>query len=127
VKPEVSNAYVLVRNLQSSATCLDFGEFIVSRVGLRFTELRQFFSAVDVEAKDWILEKAYGPMDSPIERIPIDIEEILLLLRLFHTGELAFIKLVMEVLGSGVPREQLFVTTKLWVQDASYEGAKRAV
>jgi 2,5-diketo-D-gluconate reductase A len=28
---------------------------------------------------------------------------------------------------SGVPREQLFITTKLWVQDASYEGAKRAV
>lgn len=29
--------------------------------------------------------------------------------------------------NSGVRREQLFVTTKLWVQDASYEGAKRAV
>lgn len=28
--------------------------------------------------------------------------------------------------GSGVAREELFVTTKLWVQDASYEGAKRA-
>jgi diketogulonate reductase-like aldo/keto reductase len=28
--------------------------------------------------------------------------------------------------GSGVPREELFVTTKLWVQDASYDGAKRA-
>lgn len=27
---------------------------------------------------------------------------------------------------SGVPREELFVTTKLWVQDTSYEGAKRA-
>ncbi|HTK80608.1 MAG TPA: aldo/keto reductase [Rhizomicrobium sp.] len=27
----------------------------------------------------------------------------------------------------GIPREQLFITTKLWVQDASYEGAKRAV
>src|SRR5690348_6556092 len=27
----------------------------------------------------------------------------------------------------GIAREQLFVTTKLWVQDASYEGAKRAV
>src|SRR5579862_3541539 len=27
----------------------------------------------------------------------------------------------------GVPRDQLFITTKLWVQDASYEGAKRAV
>ena len=28
---------------------------------------------------------------------------------------------------SGVPREELFVTTKLWVQDASYEGAKAAL
>lgn len=27
----------------------------------------------------------------------------------------------------GVPREKLFITTKLWVQDASYEGAKRAI
>ena len=27
----------------------------------------------------------------------------------------------------GVPREELFTTTKLWVQDASYEGAKRAI
>ncbi|WP_195282380.1 aldo/keto reductase [Harryflintia acetispora] len=27
----------------------------------------------------------------------------------------------------GVPREELFLTTKLWVQDASYEGAKAAV
>lgn len=27
----------------------------------------------------------------------------------------------------GVPREELFITTKLWVQDASYKGAKRAI
>ncbi|MBF9238623.1 aldo/keto reductase [Hymenobacter sp. BT683] len=27
---------------------------------------------------------------------------------------------------SGVPREELFITTKLWVQDASYDGAKQA-
>ena len=27
----------------------------------------------------------------------------------------------------GVPREELFITTKLWVQDASYEAAKRAI
>lgn len=27
----------------------------------------------------------------------------------------------------GVPREDLFITTKLWVQDASYEGAKKAI
>ena len=28
---------------------------------------------------------------------------------------------------SGLPREEVFVTTKLWVQDASYEGAKSAL
>ena len=27
----------------------------------------------------------------------------------------------------GVPREELFITTKLWVQDASYEGVKKAI
>ena len=27
---------------------------------------------------------------------------------------------------SGVPREELFVTTKLWIQDAGYESAKKA-
>lgn len=27
---------------------------------------------------------------------------------------------------SGVPRDQLFITTKLWVQDAGYEGTKKA-
>jgi diketogulonate reductase-like aldo/keto reductase len=27
---------------------------------------------------------------------------------------------------SGVPREQLFITTKLWIQDAGYESTKRA-
>lgn len=27
--------------------------------------------------------------------------------------------------ASGVPRKDVFVTTKLWIQDASYEGAKR--
>lgn len=27
----------------------------------------------------------------------------------------------------GIPRDELFITTKLWVQDASYNGAKRAL
>lgn len=28
---------------------------------------------------------------------------------------------------SGIPREKIFLTTKLWVQDTSYDGAKRAI
>lgn len=31
------------------------------------------------------------------------------------------------VAKSGIPRDQLFITTKLWVQDASYEKAKDAI
>lgn len=31
------------------------------------------------------------------------------------------------ILESGVPREELFVTTKLWVQDAGYEKTKAAI
>ena len=27
----------------------------------------------------------------------------------------------------GIPRDELFITTKLWVQDASYDGAKSAL
>jgi diketogulonate reductase-like aldo/keto reductase len=27
---------------------------------------------------------------------------------------------------SGVPREELFITTKLWIQDAGYDSARRA-
>ena len=27
---------------------------------------------------------------------------------------------------SGVPREEIFVTTKLWIQDAGYDSARRA-
>ena len=28
---------------------------------------------------------------------------------------------------SGIPREEIFITSKLWVQDASYEGARAAI
>ena len=31
------------------------------------------------------------------------------------------------IANCGVPREELFITTKLWVQDASYEAAKKAI
>jgi hypothetical protein len=90
-------ALVLVRNLASSAEHLDFGEFIIDQVGLRFNELREVFSSIDVNRDDWILEKPYtllplGPPGSPVGGIPNDIEDILLLLRLYKTGDISFIK-----------------------------------
>lgn len=34
---------------------------------------------------------------------------------------------IKKAIRAGVNREELFITTKLWVQDSSYEGAKKAV
>jgi hypothetical protein len=90
-------ALILVRNLASSAEGLDFGEFTINLVGLQFKELRQVFSSVDVNQDDWVLEKSYtqfplGPPGSPVGGIPNDIEDILLLLRLYKAGDISFIK-----------------------------------
>jgi hypothetical protein len=95
--PAMFKAYVLARNLESSARDLNFGEFTIKRIGLRFTELREVFSSVDVNQDDWILEKSYtllplGPPGSPVGSIPNDIEDILLLLRLYKPGDISFIK-----------------------------------
>jgi hypothetical protein len=90
-------AFVLVRNLESNAESLDFGEFTIRLVGLRFKDLREVFSSVDVNQDDWILEKSYtllplGTPGSPVGGIPNDIEDILLLLRLYKPGDISFIK-----------------------------------
>ena len=98
-------AFVLVRNIESGGERFDFGEFTIDRVGLRFEELREVFSSVDVNQDDWVLEKSYthlppGPPGSPVGGIPNDIENVLLLLRLYKAGDIAFIKQAI-VLPSG--------------------------
>src|SRR3954451_4492731 len=90
-------AFVLIRNLESAAERLDFGEFTIGLVGTQFKELRDLFSSADVNRDDWILDKSYtvpppGPPGSPVGGIPNDIEDILVLFRLFKVGDLAFVK-----------------------------------
>jgi hypothetical protein len=69
-------AFVLVRNLESPVETLDFGDFTIKRVGLRFKELRDLFYSADVNQSDRIFEKEYrvlppGPPGSPVGGIPI--------------------------------------------------------
>lgn len=104
-------ALVLVRNLESDATGLDFAEFTISSVGSRFRELRAALQSADVNQDDWIFEKSYtrlppGPPGSPVGGIPNDIEDILLLLRLYKAGDISFIKQAI-VLPNGQTISQL--------------------
>jgi hypothetical protein len=92
------SALAVVRNFESPEDFLDFGGFTIQRIGLRFKELRDTFSSTDVNQDDWIFEKVYallplGPPGSPVGGVPNDIEDVLLLLRLFKTGDISFIRL----------------------------------
>ncbi len=100
----------LVRNFQPNASAVDFREFSVEQIGSKFTKLREDLSSSDVNPGDWILEKHYlapppGPPGSPAGGIPNDIEEVLLLLRLFRPGDISFTKLAV-ILPSGHPLVQ---------------------
>lgn len=44
-----------------------------------------------------------------------------------YLNEEAVGKAIKKSIAKGITREELFVTTKLWVQDTSYEGAKMAI
>jgi hypothetical protein len=90
-------AFVLVRNLKSRADRLDFDEFTINRVGLRFKKLKEVFRSFEFDETDWFCEKSYtqlppGPPSSVVGGIPKDIEDILLLLRLYRAGDVSFIK-----------------------------------
>jgi len=90
-------AFVLVRNLESNAERLDFGEFTIKPIGSQFQELRTVFSSIDVNQDDWLFEKSYnhlplGAPGSPVGGIPDDVEDVLLLLRLYQPGDISFIK-----------------------------------
>jgi hypothetical protein len=90
-------ALVLIRNLSSNAKRLDFGEFTISVVGLRYEDLSNVLLFRDVKPDDWIFEKSYnelppGPVGSSVGGVPDDVEDILLLFRLYSVGDIAFIR-----------------------------------
>jgi Apea-like HEPN len=90
-------AHVLVRNLEASEKRLEFGDFTIEEVGFRFDEFRDLFSSNDINQDDWIFEKLYavpphGPPGSPVGGIPNDLEDILLLFRLYKPGDISFVK-----------------------------------
>ncbi len=100
-------AYMLVRNLESTAGHLRFRTFRLWQIPqgdvTKLSRARQVFPHGNVRFGDWVLEREYdlvppskGPAPSGFGRIPSDVEDILLLLRLFKSGDLCFVQVAIR-------------------------------
>lgn len=101
-------AFVLVRNLDHASGAnpaqLDFRDFKIWNIpqfqginGERMARARKIFCEATIE--DWIYERSYtsppsapGPAPSGFGGIPEDVEDTLLLFRLFKSGDLSFVQ-----------------------------------
>jgi len=88
--------FILVRNFHSPLDRLEFGDFTAIRIDYPlYCELREQFSSQDVGQNDWLFEKTYPASSACVgcipKQIPDDIADILLLLRLFKVGDVAFV------------------------------------
>lgn len=92
-------SFALVKNMSSSSEELLFSSFKLAKIrrgdtdGLRRSQ-RLFPKAWPLFG-DWVYERRYDDSHE-WERIPFDVENTLLLLRLFKTGDLVFLPLCIE-------------------------------
>ncbi|MBC8461589.1 MAG: hypothetical protein H8D67_26740 [Deltaproteobacteria bacterium] len=94
------NSFVLVKKLRSTSEELYFADFKLWKVGSNFdNDLRKaqhLFPKAWPLYEDYVYEKAYDDDDNGRERAPFDIEDALLLMRLFKTGDLFFLNPCIE-------------------------------
>jgi len=94
------NSFVLVKNLRSNSEELNFAGFKFMKIGSSWDydlkRAQQLFPKAWPLYKDWVYEKGYKDNDESEERIPFDVEDTLLLLRLFKPGDLVFLHLCFE-------------------------------
>jgi hypothetical protein len=92
-----ATARVLVRNIESDTTRLQFSFFSIEKIAtVRDLEAaRRFFP--EATRDEWLLIRDYGVIPTAPEAwsgfgaIPNDVEDMLLLLRLYRPGDLAFV------------------------------------
>jgi hypothetical protein len=92
-----ATARVLVRNFESDTTRLQFAYFSIEAIGTvrDLDAARRFFP--EAMRDEWLLVRNYDAIPSAPEAwsglgaIPNDVEDLLLLLRLYRPGDLAFV------------------------------------
>jgi len=99
-----ATARILIRNLESNQTRLDFAGFLAEELKQgdvqKLRTAREFFS--EASYGEWTAQRDY-PSIPPVQgdscgfgSIPSDVEDLLLLLRLYRPGNLAFVGLNIE-------------------------------
>lgn len=91
--------FALVRNLISNSEVLHFSNFKLAKIGAShdydLQRAQHLFPKESPLYKDWIYARAYDDSDG-WDRIPFELEDALLLLRLFKTGDLFFLQPCIE-------------------------------
>lgn len=93
------NSYVLIKKFKSTSEELFFANFKLWKIGSSFDndlgKAQRLFPKAWPLYEDYVYEKTYAD-DNGQERAPFDIEDTLLLMRLFKTGDLFFVSPCIE-------------------------------
>lgn len=93
------NSYALVKKISSNSNELIFNTFRLSKIRSGDTgtlrEAQRLFSKAWVFYGDWIYKREYDD-SAEWDKIPLDVEDALLLLRLYKTGDLFFVQPCIE-------------------------------
>jgi len=96
----MTKSFVLVKNLRSKSEDLHFANFKLVKIGSSWDydlkRAQHLFARAMPLYKDWFYERAYEDNDQIVEKIPFDVEDTLLFLRLFKPGDLVFQHLCIE-------------------------------
>lgn len=93
-------SFVLVKNLRSNSEELHFDGFKFVKIGscwdYGLKRAQQLFPKAWPLYEDWVYEKSYYDNEENWERIPFDVEDTLLIFRLFKPGDLVFLQPCIE-------------------------------
>ncbi len=101
-------SFVLVKNLRSNSEELHLADFRLLKIGSSWDYVKraqQLFPKASPLFNDWIYERSYSYNEEGERKIPFDVEDTLLLLRLFKPGDLVFLSLCLEKAGGELLRQ----------------------
>lgn len=101
----VFKSFVLVKKIKSESEELHFENFQLWKIGSSFdndlNKAKRLFSTARPLYEDYVYERTYSD-DEDQEKAPFDIEDTLLLMRLFKTGDLFFVNPCIEMSDGGL-------------------------